>query len=158
MALNAYLLAVVPKGFFPQQDNGLMTGTIQASQGTSFQAMRQILGEYVGRLRRDPAIDTVVAFTGGGTTANQARLFISLKPREERRASADQVIARLRPAFAHDPRGEPVSPGGAGHSSGRAASERAVSVHPAGRRSEVARDVGAAARRPACARSRSSPT
>jgi multidrug efflux pump len=66
--------------------------------------MQQILGEDVRRLRRDPAIDTVVAFTGGGTTANQARLFISLKPRQERRLSADQVIARLRPQFAHDPR------------------------------------------------------
>jgi multidrug efflux pump len=104
IALNGYLLGVVPKGFFPQQDNGLMMGTIQASQGTSFQAMRQILDDVVQRLRHDPAIDTVVAFTGGGTTANQARLFISLKPREERRASADEVIARLRPAFAHDPR------------------------------------------------------
>jgi multidrug efflux pump len=65
--------------------------------------MRQILDDAVGRLRRDPAIDTVVAFTGGGTTANQARLFISLKPRQERRASAEQVIARLRPRFALDP-------------------------------------------------------
>jgi len=103
VALNVYLLTIVPKGFFPQQDNGLMMGTVQASQGTSFQAMRQILDDAVQRLRRDPAIDTVVAFTGGGTTANQARLFISLKPRDAR-AGADQVIARLRPAFAHDPR------------------------------------------------------
>jgi multidrug efflux pump len=102
--LNGYLLVVVPKGFFPQQDNGLMTGTIQASQGTSFQAMRQILDEDVRRLRKDPAVDTVVAFTGGGTTANQARIFLSLRPRDERRVSADQVTARLRPAFAHDPR------------------------------------------------------
>jgi multidrug efflux pump len=104
IGLNAYLLGVVPKGFFPQQDNGLMTGTIQASQGTSFQAMRQILDDVVERVRRDPAIETLVAFAGGGTTANQARLFISLKPLEQRRVSADQVIARLRPAFAHDPR------------------------------------------------------
>jgi multidrug efflux pump len=104
VAFNVYLLSVVPKGFFPQQDNGLMTGTIQASQGTSFQAMQQILADDVARLRRDPAIDTVVAFTGGGTTADQARLFISLKSREERRVSADQVIARLRPQFARDPR------------------------------------------------------
>src|SRR5919108_1915354 len=73
VALNAYLLGIVPKGFFPQQDNGLMMGTIQASQGTSFQAVRQILDDAVQRLRRDPAIETVVAFTGGGTTANQAR-------------------------------------------------------------------------------------
>jgi multidrug efflux pump len=102
--LTGYLMTVVPKGFFPQQDNGLMIGTIQASQGTSFQAMTHILDEDVRQLRRDPAIDTVVAFTGGGTTADQARLFISLKPQEERRVSADQVIARLRPEFAHDPR------------------------------------------------------
>src|SRR4029434_8647959 len=101
IAMNWYLIAVVPKGFFPQQDNGLMTGTIQASQGTSFQAMQQILAEDVRRLRRDPAIDTAVAFTVSGTTADQSRLFISLKPRQERRVSADQVIARLRPQFAH---------------------------------------------------------
>jgi multidrug efflux pump len=104
IVLNAYLLRIVPKGFFPQQDNGLMTGTLQASQGTSFQAMRQLLEDAVRRLRRDPAIESVVAFTGGGTTADQARLFISLKAREERGASADEVIARLRPAFAGDPR------------------------------------------------------
>jgi multidrug efflux pump len=102
--VNAYLVAVVPKGFFPQQDNGLMTGTIQASQGSSFQAARRILDDVVGRLRQDPAIDSVVAVVGTSATSNQARLFISLKPRAERTASAEQVIARLRPAFAHDPR------------------------------------------------------
>jgi multidrug efflux pump len=102
--LNGYLIAVVPKGFFPQQDNGMMTGTIQASQGASFQVMRQILEDDVRRLRQDPAIDSVVATAGAGSTSNQARLFISLKPRPERAATADQVIARLRPAFARDPR------------------------------------------------------
>ena len=100
---NGYLLVVVPKGFFPQQDNGLMMGTLQAAQGTSFQEMRQILDGGVRQLLRDPAIDSVVAVAGAGTTANQARLFISLKPRESRGASADQVIARIRPQFAHDP-------------------------------------------------------
>jgi multidrug efflux pump len=104
VVLNAYLMTTVPKGFFPQQDNGLMMGTIQASQGTSFQAMQQILTDDVRRLGRDDAIDTVVAFTGGGTTPNQARLFIALKPRPERQASADRVIARLRPLFLHDAR------------------------------------------------------
>jgi multidrug efflux pump len=103
VVLNGYLITVVPKGFFPQQDNGLMTGTILASQGTSFQAMRQVVTEDVRRVRSDPAIDAVVAIVGGGATPNQARLFISLKPLAERRVNADQVIARLRPAFAHDP-------------------------------------------------------
>jgi multidrug efflux pump len=104
IALNWYLIAAVPKGFFPQQDNGLMMGTIQAAQGTSFQAMRQILGDDVAILLKDPAIDAIVAIRGSGSTSNQARLFLSLKPLAERRVSADQIIARLRPAFAHDPR------------------------------------------------------
>jgi multidrug efflux pump len=104
IVVNGYLIAVVPKGFFPQQDNGMITGTIQASQGASFQAMRQILDDDVRQLRQHPAVDTVVAIAGAGSTSNQARLFISLKPRSERSSSADQVIARLRPVFADDPR------------------------------------------------------
>jgi multidrug efflux pump len=104
IGLSAYLFAIVPKAFFPQQDNGLLVGNIQASQGISFQAMREILEGDVRALRQDPGIDTVVAFTGGGTATNQARLFISLKPVRERRVSSDQVIARLRPRFADDPR------------------------------------------------------
>jgi multidrug efflux pump len=109
IAVNGYLLVVVPKGFFPQQDNGMLLGTIQASQGTSFQAMRRILEDDVKLLRRDPAIDSIVATTGGGTaTSNQARLFISLTPRQERRVAADRVVARLRPVFAHDPRASVV--------------------------------------------------
>jgi multidrug efflux pump len=102
--LNGYLIAVVPKGFMPQQDNGIMTGTIQAPSATSFQAMRQIVRDDAAALRRDPAIDHVVTFSGGGGTANQARLFISLTPQTTGRASADEVIARLRLAFAPDPR------------------------------------------------------
>jgi len=104
IGLNWYLVAMVPKGFFPQQDNGLMMGTIQAAQGTSFQAMRQILGDDVAILLKDPAIDAIVAIRGSGSTSNQARLFLSLKPLAERHVSADQIIARLRPKFAHDPR------------------------------------------------------
>jgi multidrug efflux pump len=103
VALSGYLFAVVPKGFFPQQDNGLLIGSIQASEGISFQAMREILTRDVQILRRDPAINTVIAFSGGGTATNQARLFISLKPLAERGyASADAVIERLRPAFGAD--------------------------------------------------------
>jgi multidrug efflux pump len=104
VGINWWLIAIVPKGFFPQQDNGMLSGTIQASQGTSFQAMRQILSDDVAMLRRDPDVGTVVATVGSSATSNQARLFISLKPFPARQASADQVIARLRPAFAHDPR------------------------------------------------------
>jgi multidrug efflux pump len=103
VVLSGYLFAVVPKGFFPQQDNGLLIGSIQASEGISFQAMREILKRDVQILQRDPAINTVIAFSGGGTATNQARLFISLKPIEKRDyASAEAVIERLRPAFVGD--------------------------------------------------------
>src|SRR6185503_6594311 len=79
VALNGYLIATIPKGFFPQQDNGLMTGTIQASQSTSYQAMQGIIADDVRKLRMDPSIDSIVATSGGGSTSNQARMFISLK-------------------------------------------------------------------------------
>jgi multidrug efflux pump len=104
VVLNWYLVAIVPKGFFPQQDNGLMMGTIQASSGTSFDQLRRIVADDIGVLRRDPAIQAVVAIVGGNTTANQARLFLSLEPRDRRKQAADEIIGRLRPAFAHDPR------------------------------------------------------
>ncbi len=82
----------------------MMFAGIQASQSTSFQAMRQILEDDEAIIRADPAIESVVAFTGGGGSSNSARMFIALKPLSERKLTADQVIARLRPKFAHDPR------------------------------------------------------
>ncbi len=91
------LFIVIPKGFFPQQDTGRLVGTIQASQDISFQAMKNKLAAIVDTIMRDPAVDTVTAFTGGGgSTRNTGRMFIALKPLEERKLSADQVIGRLR--------------------------------------------------------------
>jgi multidrug efflux pump len=104
IGLNWYLFTIVPKGFFPQQDNGMMFAGIQASQSTSFQAMRQILADDAAIIGADPGIESVVAFTGGGGSTNSARMFIALKPLAERKVTAEQVIARLRPKFAHDPR------------------------------------------------------
>jgi multidrug efflux pump len=105
IALNVYLYVRVPKGFFPQQDNGRMMGFIQADQDTSFQAMNRILLEMSNIIAADPGVDTVNGFTGGGFGggANSARLFISLKPLSERKATADQIIARLRPKLARVP-------------------------------------------------------
>jgi multidrug efflux pump len=102
IGLNAYLAVVVPKGFFPQQDTGRITGAIQGVQDTSFQAMRQRLARFVDIVRADPAVANVVAFTGGGagTTTNTGRAFISLKPLQERDVTADQLINRLRPKLA----------------------------------------------------------
>jgi len=106
IGVNGYLFAVVPKGFFPQQDVGRLTGTIQAAQDISFGAMREKLATIVGIIQRDPAVDTVMGFTGGfgsGATRNTGRMFIQLKPLAERKLSADQVIARLRPQLARVP-------------------------------------------------------
>ncbi len=104
MALSVYLYTVVPKGFFPQQDTGRMFGNIQAAQDVSFQAMRQKLMEVVDIIKSDPAIETVTGFSGGGGgNMNSGRMFISLKPLEERQMSVDQVIARLRPKLAKVP-------------------------------------------------------
>jgi multidrug efflux pump len=92
---NFYLYTVVPKGFFPQQDTGRINGGIQADQSISFQLMRQKLQQFVSIVQKDPAVDTVVGFTGGGQT-NGGFVFISLKPLSERKISADEVIRRLR--------------------------------------------------------------
>ena len=90
-----YLFIRVPKGFFPQQDTGRLNGSIQADQDTSFQAMDKLLLQDVDVIDSDPAIDTVNGFTGGGRggATNTARMFISLKPLEERKVSADEIIA-----------------------------------------------------------------
>ncbi len=102
VGFNIYLYSIVPKGFFPQQDVGRLSGNIQADQSISFQAMREKLANYVEIVRADPAVDNVVAFTGGGQR-NSGFVFISLKPLAERKLSADQVIARLRPQLAREP-------------------------------------------------------
>ena len=95
IALNVYLYVIVPKGFFPQEDTGRITGTIQGAQDISFPAMREKLGEFIDIVMADPAVDTVVGFTGGGSV-NTGRVFVQLKPLEIRKVSADQVINRLR--------------------------------------------------------------
>ncbi|HEY5893123.1 MAG TPA: multidrug efflux RND transporter permease subunit [Chthoniobacterales bacterium] len=102
IGLNVYLYSVVPKGFFPQQDNGRIMGMIQADQSVSFQSMQDKLQAFVDIIRQDPAVASVVGFTGGGQV-NSGRMFISLKPLNERKISADQVINRLRGKLAHVP-------------------------------------------------------
>jgi multidrug efflux pump len=92
---NVELYRTIPKGFFPQQDTGRINGAIQADQSASFQLMRQKLQQFISIVQKDPAVDTVVGFTGGGQT-NGGFVFMSLKPMSERKISADQVIRRLR--------------------------------------------------------------
>jgi multidrug efflux pump len=102
IGLNIYLFIDVSKGFFPQQDNGRIMGAIQADQDTSFQAMNNILLRMIDIVKSDPAVANVLGFTGGGagTTTNTARMFILLKPVEQRTTKAAGIIARLRPKLA----------------------------------------------------------
>jgi multidrug efflux pump len=101
LVLNVHLYRVVPKGFVPQQDTGLLIGSIQADQHTSFQLMRQKLSQFIDIVKKDPAVDTAVGFTGGsgpgtGGQTNTGTVFASLKPIGERKIHADRVIERLR--------------------------------------------------------------
>ena len=98
IGVNFYLLWIVPKGFFPQQDTGRLAGGIQGAQDSSFTAMRQRMARFVDIIKADPAVANVVAFTGsgGGTTTNTGRMFIALKPLAERKVGAEEIIRRLR--------------------------------------------------------------
>ncbi|WP_027800503.1 efflux RND transporter permease subunit [Paraburkholderia dilworthii] len=95
IGLNIWLYIIVPKGFFPQQDTGRLVGGIQADQSTSFQAMKGKFAQMMDIVGKNPAVDSVVGFTGGRQT-NSGFMFVSLKPKSERKLSADQVIQQLR--------------------------------------------------------------
>ncbi len=95
VGFNIYLFVIIPKGFFPQQDTGRLTGSIQADQSISFQLMKQKLTQFVGIVKSDPDVQNVTGFIGGGQT-NSGFTFVALKPLTQRKLSADQVIARLR--------------------------------------------------------------
>ena len=101
VGMNVYLFVKIPKGFFPQQDSGQINGGIRADQSISFQAMQAKLRELADIVRADPAVDTVVAFTGGGR-AGGGFMFINLKPLAQRpdAVGGQAVIARLRPQLA----------------------------------------------------------
>ncbi|MDE2362946.1 MAG: multidrug efflux RND transporter permease subunit [Hyphomicrobiales bacterium] len=98
-AATIFLFIQIPKGFFPQQDTGLITGISEAAQDVSFDAMKNLQEQLGAIVRADPAVASVAMAIGanGGTALNNGRMFITLKPLAERDASADQVIARLRP-------------------------------------------------------------
>ena len=98
----------MPKGLFPQQDNGRLYGWVQADQSISFQAMSEKLRQVMTIVQQDPAIESVIGFTGAGSgwggSSNTAAVFVSLKPISQR-LSTDQVIERLRPELAQVPSG-----------------------------------------------------
>ena len=101
IGFTVYLYVIVPKGFFPQQDTGRLTGNIQADQDTSFQSMSRLLQQFTAAVGEDPAVEGLIAFVGGsgmggGGAANSGRMFVALKPLTERNIRADEVIARIR--------------------------------------------------------------
>ncbi|MBS0582892.1 MAG: efflux RND transporter permease subunit, partial [Proteobacteria bacterium] len=97
--LNVYLYTVIPKGFFPQQDIGMLVGGFRADQSSSFQATSAKMKELTALVKADPAVQSLAGFTGG-SDSNGGFMFISLKPLAERGMSAMQVIGRLRPKLA----------------------------------------------------------
>ena len=98
VALSVYLFNIIPKGFFPQQDNGFLTAVSEMPQDISFAEMKRRQEELSQIVQADPAVSSIAMFIGGGGTAlNSGRMYITLKPREERDVSAQQIIARLRP-------------------------------------------------------------
>jgi multidrug efflux pump len=108
--LNIYLFYLVPKGFFPEQDTGRLGGSLLAQQDTSFPTMRDRLLETVQIIQRDPAVENVIGFVGGGgpggAGSNSARMFVVLKDSDERAKTGDtpaKIIARLRPKTANMP-------------------------------------------------------
>ena len=102
VCLAVYLYIVVPKGFFPQQDNGRIFGQARAGEDVSFQSMRQKFMQYVAIVQADPAVDNINGWTGG-RAVNTANFNITLKPLAERKVSAFQVVNRLRPKLAAIP-------------------------------------------------------
>jgi multidrug efflux pump len=106
LVLNIYLYIIVPKGFFPQEDTGRLGGAARASQDISFDAMTVKQAQLAAIVQKDPGVAYVLAFAGsggGGATTNVGRMFISLKPLSDRKATADQIINRLRGKLAHIP-------------------------------------------------------
>ena len=106
IVLTAYLYVIIPKGFFPQQDTGLIIGLAEAAQDISYASMVQRMESAVDTVMKDPAVELVASAIGsGGSTVslNQGRVFIALKPKTERDATADQVIVRLQIQLAQIP-------------------------------------------------------
>jgi hydrophobe/amphiphile efflux-1 (HAE1) family protein len=104
IALTGYLFVIIPKGFFPQQDTGLIIGLSEAAQDISFQAMSERQRALIDEILKDPAVASVAAGIGAGggnTTLNTGRMYISLKPKDQRDASADQVLRRLQTRLAN---------------------------------------------------------
>jgi multidrug efflux pump len=97
IALNFYLIDIIPKGFFPQQDTGAITGGVQGPQDASFQVIDNSILQLENVIKADPAVANVIAYTGGSGASNGGFIYIALKPLSERKVTAPEIINRLRP-------------------------------------------------------------
>jgi len=97
IALNVVLVIKIPKGFFPQQDTGAISGGVQGPQDSSFTAMNDSIQQIVGVIKNDPAVANVIGFTGGNSATNSGSVYVALKPLADRKSNAAQIINRLRP-------------------------------------------------------------
>jgi multidrug efflux pump len=110
IALNVLLFTIIPKGFFPQEDTGIIVGGIVADQSISFQLMKDKLVQLMTIVQADPAVESVAGYTGagsgaGGSQTNTGSVYVLLKPLSVRKISSDDVIARLRTKLAQVPGG-----------------------------------------------------
>jgi multidrug efflux pump len=97
IALNVALVIKIPKGFFPTQDTGAITGGVQGPQDSSFTSMDNSIRQIVAVIKNDPAVQNVIGFSGGSGATNTGTIFMALKPLQDRKVAATQIIARLRP-------------------------------------------------------------
>ncbi|MGD0956470.1 MAG: efflux RND transporter permease subunit [Candidatus Acidiferrales bacterium] len=97
IALNVVLIVKIPKGFFPTEDTGAISGAVRGPQDSSFPAMNNSIQQIVGVIKNDPGIANVIGFTGGNGATNTGNLYVALKPLAARKVSAAQIIDRLRP-------------------------------------------------------------
>ena len=97
IAMNVFLIYRMPKGFFPQQDTGAVVGGLQGPQDASFEVMDESIKKLVSVIKADPAVQNIIGFTGGRGATNTGFLYAALKPLNQRKVSASQVINRLRP-------------------------------------------------------------
>jgi multidrug efflux pump len=105
IGLNVLLFTLIPKGFFPQEDTGLISGGIVCDQSISFQLMKGKLAQFMNIVQADPAVQSVAGYTGAGSgggnsQTNTGSVYVLLKPLSQRKLSSDEVIARLRPQLA----------------------------------------------------------
>ena len=136
LVATVWLYVVIPKGFLPPQDTGLIMAVSEAGTEVSFEQMQRLQAQVEAAIKKDPDVTGVVSIIGVSRmnpTPNAGRLAITLRPRDERRAGVDEIVARMKQAVAPIPGHDGLLPAGAGHPDQHAREPRAVPVH-AGRR------------------------